>query len=131
MLKTYGITFVVFFLVDILWLGLVAKNIYAQHLGHLMADKTNWLAAIIFYAVFIGGLVLFAINPALQKESLKYAIMYGAMFGFMTYFTYDMTNLATLKNWPVFITIIDVIWGTLLNALTAGITFYIINFLAR
>ncbi len=130
MIRNYIITFVVFFAVDIVWLGFVAKDLYSKHLGFLMAAKTNWTAAIIFYAIFIVGLIFFAINPALEKESIKYAFLIGGLFGFMTYATYDMTNLATLKDWPVLITVIDIIWGTVLNSLTAGISFYIITLLS-
>lgn len=127
MIRNYGITFVVFFAIDLLWLGLVAKNLYAKHLGYIMADKTNWPAAIIFYLLFIAGLIFFAINPALEKNSIVNAFVVGGIFGFITYSTYDMTNLATLKDWPIFITVIDIIWGTVLNSLTAGVSFYIIN----
>lgn len=127
LIRNYGIAFVVFFAIDILWLGFIAKNLYKEHLGFIMADKTNWLAALIFYTLFIGGLLFFAIYPALAKDSIKYAFLVGGLFGFMTYATYDMTNLATLKDWPLIISVIDIAWGTLLNSLTAGVSFYIIN----
>ncbi|HZJ85712.1 MAG TPA: DUF2177 family protein [Erysipelotrichaceae bacterium] len=127
LVRNYLIAFVVFFVIDILWLGFVAKDFYREQLGFIMATKTNWPAAIVFYLIFIGGLMFFAINPALAKDSIKYAFLVGGLFGFMTYATYDMTNLATLKDWPLVISIIDIIWGTLLNALTAGVSFYIIN----
>lgn len=126
-IKIYLVTFIVFFVIDIIWLGFVAKKIYRDNLGDLMADKTNWVAAIIFYAIFIGGLIFFAINPALQKDSWTYALSVGALFGFMCYATYDMTNLATLKGWPLKITIIDIIWGTVLNGLTLVVSFFIIK----
>lgn len=131
MIRNYLIAFVVFFAIDIVWLGFVAKNLYNQHLSHLMADSTNWVAAIIFYALFIGGLMFFAINPALEKNSIAYAFLVGGLFGFMTYSTYDMTNLATLKDWPLLITVIDITWGTVLNAMTAGISFYVINLFVK
>ena len=126
-LKVYGITVVVFFLVDIVWLGFISKNLYQKYLGDFMAPKVNWTAAIIFYFIFIAGLVFFAINPAIGKESLKYAILVGGFFGFIAYSTYDLTNLSTLKDWPVNITIIDITWGTFLNAATSGITFLVAN----
>lgn len=128
-IKQYVVTFVVFFAIDILWLGFIAKNLYKENLGHLMRSSTNWTAAIIFYTLFIGGLIFFVINPALEKNSIVYALLVGALFGFITYVTYDMTNLATLKDWPLKITIIDIIWGTVLNGLTASISFYIIKFI--
>ncbi|MFH5836163.1 DUF2177 family protein [Proteiniclasticum sp. C24MP] len=123
-LKLYLMTLVIFFLVDIVWLGVISKKLYKEYLGHLMGP-VNWPAALIFYAMFIAGLVFFVINPAIEKESLIYAIIVGGFFGFITYGTYDLTNLATLKDWPVTITIIDLIWGTFLNAATAGITYYV------
>lgn len=126
-LKVYGITVVVFFLVDIIWLGFISKNLYQKYLGDFMAPKVNWTAAIIFYFIFIAGLVFFAINPAIEKESLKYAILVGGFFGFIAYSTYDLTNLSTLKDWPINITIIDITWGTFLNAATSGITFLVAN----
>ena len=92
-----------------------------------MAPKVNWTAALIFYALFIAGLVFFVINPALAKDSLMYAILAGGFFGLITYGTYDLTNLATLKDWPLNITIIDLIWGTVLNAITSGITFTVVQ----
>lgn len=128
-MKTYLVSLIVFFAIDIAWLGFIAKKFYREQIGHLMAEKTNWPAAIIFYTVFIGGLVLFAVTPALEMNSWIYAMKMGAIFGFMTYATYDMTNLATLKDWPIIITIVDIVWGTVLNSLTAGISFFIIQWM--
>jgi len=125
--KVYLITVVVFFLVDIVWLGFISKNLYKRYLGHLMAPNVNWTAAIIFYFLFIAGLVFFVINPAIEKESLKHAILVGGFFGLIAYSTYDLTNLATMRDWPLNITVIDIIWGTILNAATAGITFLLAN----
>ena len=124
-IKLYFLTFVVFFLVDIVWLGVLSKNIYSKYLGHLMAPTVNWVAALIFYLLFIGGLVFFVVHPALLKESLQYAILAGGFFGLIAYATYDLTNLATLKDWPIMITVIDLAWGTFLNAATAGITYVV------
>ncbi len=124
-LKLYGIAFVLFMIIDLIWLGLIAKNLYQKQLGHLMADQVNWIAAIIFYLLFIGGLVFFAINPAVNDGEWTKALLYGALFGFMAYATYDLTNLATLKDWPIQITIIDLIWGTFLGASVSGLTFLV------
>ena len=126
-LKIYLVTTVVFFLVDIVWLGFISKNLYSKYLGHLMAPRVNWIAALIFYALFIVGLMFFVINPALAKNSLSYAIVVGGLFGLIAYSTYDLTNLATIKDWPLNITIIDIMWGTFLNAMTSGITFTIVQ----
>jgi len=108
-IKLYVIAFIVFFLIDMLWLGLIARNIYQRYLGHLLKPDVNWIAAIIFYLLFIGGLVFFVIMPAVSLESggLIRALLVGALFGLITYATYDLTNLATLKDWPIQITIID------------------------
>ena len=124
-IKLYFLTFFVFFLVDIVWLGVLSKNIYSKYLGHLMAPTVNWVAALIFYLLFIGGLVFFVVHPALLKESQQYAILAGGFFGLIAYATYDLTNLATLKDWPIMITVIDLAWGTFLNAATAGITYVV------
>ena len=126
-LKVYFITFCVFFLVDIVWLGFISKSLYNNYLGHLMAPNVNWYAALIFYFMFIAGLVFFVINPSIEKQSLLYAILAGGFFGLIAYGTYDLTNLATIKDWPVNITIIDLIWGTFLNATTSAITYLIVQ----
>lgn len=126
--KIYLITFGVFFLVDLVWLGLVAKNMYRDHLGMLMKANVNWPAAVIFYLLFIAGLIFFVIQPALAKGSLQYALLAGGFFGLITYATYDLTNLATLNNWPIFITVVDLVWGTVLSASTASISFLLIQF---
>ncbi len=124
-LKIYLLTLVVFFLVDIVWLGVISKNLYKKYLGHLMTPTVNWTAAILFYLLFIAGLAFFVINPALAKGSLLYAVLAGGFFGLVAYGTYDLTNLATLKDWPLLITVIDLVWGTFLNAATAGITYVV------
>lgn len=126
-IKIYFITFVVFFLVDIVWLGFISKSLYSKYLGHLMAPNVNWTAALIFYFLFIAGLVFFVINPSIEKQSIVYAILVGGFFGLITYGTYDLTNLATIKDWPINITIIDLIWGTFLNATTSGVTYMVVQ----
>ncbi len=118
-LKLYLITFVIFFAIDLFWLGVVAKNLYQNQIGHLMAEKVNWVAAILFYLLFIGGLVFFVLMPAVEAGSLWKAVWLGALFGFITYATYDLTNLATLKDWPITITLIDLAWGTTLGLSTS------------
>ena len=122
---SYLLTTIVFFAIDIVWLGFVAKDLYAKHLSHFMADNVNWTAAIIFYLLYIAGILVFAVYPAVEKNSFSYALIYGAFFGLVAYATYDLTNLATLKDWPVKIVIIDLIWGTVLTASVAVSGFYI------
>ena len=130
-LKVYALTLVIFFLVDIVWLGVISKKLYKEYLGHLMAPNVNWAAALVFYFLFIAGLVFFVIMPAIEKGDLMYAITVGAFFGLITYGTYDLTNLATLKDWPLNITIIDLVWGTFLNAATSGITYFVATSLLK
>lgn len=127
LIKQFMVSCIVFFAVDILWLAFVAKKIYQKHIGFIMADKVNVVAAMIFYIIFIAGLLYFVINPAITKESFKVAVLSGMFFGFITYSTYDLTNLATLKNWPLTITIIDITWGTLLCGLVSGISYLILK----
>lgn len=127
LLKSYLSSFAIFLVIDLIWLGFIAKNLYAKHLGFIMAKNINWTAAIIFYMIFVGGILFFVVNPALEKDSMSYAIIVGALFGFITYATYDLTNLATLEDWPLFITIVDLIWGSFLSASTSLGSFYIIK----
>lgn len=114
--KLYVLALPIFFAMDMTWLGLVAKNLYKEKIGFMMKTDVNWPAAILFYLLFIAGLVVFVITPALEKNSWQHAILYGGFFGLVTYATYDLTNLATTKNWPLSITIVDLIWGTVLAA---------------
>ena len=114
--KLYAITLPIFFAIDMVWLGLVATKFYRNQIGFLMRDTPNWTAAILFYLLFMVGLIIFVIEPAVTKREWMHALMYGALFGFMTYATYDLTNLATVKNWPMLVTVVDLIWGTVLAA---------------
>jgi len=123
--KLYLIALPVFFIIDMIWLGLVAKNFYRSQIGFLMKTNINWVAAIIFYFLFIAGLVFFVLSPAIEKRSLNYAIMAGIFYGLLTYSTYDLTNLATLKDWPLLVTIVDIIWGMVLSVSVSLITYLI------
>lgn len=126
-LKEFAVAFVTFMIIDLIWLGFVAKDLYKKYLGFIMSPTVNWPAAILFYVLFIMGIVFFVLHPALEKDSVTYALLAGAFFGLVTYATYDLTNLATLKDWPLTITIIDLIWGSTLSALTASGAFLIIK----
>jgi len=116
-------------MVDMLWLGVIAKNIYQKYLGGFLSDNVNWTAAIIFYFIFVVGISIFAIYPAVNKDSVFNAILMGALFGFFTYATYDLTNLATLKSWPLTIVFIDILWGTTLSAIVSFSGFYIVKWI--
>jgi len=123
--KLYLIALPVFFAIDMVWLVLVARNFYQKHIGFLMKPDVNWVAAGIFYLLFIAGLVAFVITPAVEKHSWTHAVLFGAFFGLITYATYDLTNLATLKDWPVLVTVVDLIWGMVLSASVSVVTYLI------
>lgn len=125
----YLLTTIVFFVIDLLWLGLIAKGLYNRYLGSFLAEQVNWTAAIIFYLLFIIGIFIFVILPALEQQSYMKALIYGALFGFFTYATYDLTNLATLKDWPLQIVFIDIIWGAFLTASVSVSGYYIAQWL--
>jgi len=112
----YLITFICFFLIDMVWLGLIAKSFYRKHLGEMLSPKVNWAAAILFYLLFIFGLVVFVVRPGVIQNAPLNALLMGALLGLICYATYDLTNLATIKDWPLVVTVIDLIWGTVLGA---------------
>ena len=118
-------TAITFFIVDMLWLGLIAKNLYRDNLKSLLAEDFNRIAAFSFYALFIVGILIFAVLPALKDGNFSKALIFGALFGFFTYATYDLTNLSTLKNWPLNLTFIDIAWGTFLTATVASAGYFI------
>jgi len=126
-IKLFLIALPVFFVIDMVWLVLVAKKFYKEQIGLLMKPDINWFAAIIFYLLFIAGLIIFVISPAVEKHSWVHALIFGALFGLITYATYDLTNLATLKDWPLLVTVVDLIWGTVLAASISVITYFIAN----
>ena len=122
-LYIYLLTVPIFFLIDMVWLGLVASKFYQTHLGFLLGP-VNWTAAIIFYLIYIVGIVVFAIVPGIQAESVLKALVLGALFGFIAYATYDLTNLATIKDWPLIVTIVDLAWGAVLTGAVAAGGYY-------
>lgn len=122
-IKMYIIAFIVFLIIDAIWLGIISKNLYKKELGHLMSKKPNFIAAGLFYLLFLVGLVYFVINPSIINNDLPKLFISSGLFGLITYATYDLTNLATLKDWPLKITIIDLIWGTTLSILVSYLTY--------
>mgnify|MGYP003121094782 FL=1 len=120
-LIAYISTLIAFFALDMLWLGLIARKFYANQLGSLMADSPNWLVSIVFYAMYIVGIVFFAIRPAIEAEQVLKATLYGALFGFFCYATYDLTNLATLRDWPTKMVFVDILWGIILTGSCATV----------
>lgn len=126
---TYTLTALVFFSIDMLWLGVVAKQFYRSQLGPLMAGSVNWVAALLFYAIFIVGVLLFVSAPAAETGQVWRAVVFGALFGLIAYATYDLTNLATVRDWPVLMTVVDLAWGSVLTAVVGTAGYYIIRWL--
>lgn len=114
--------------IDGVWLGVVAKSFYASQLKGLMTDQVEWWAAGLFYVLYAAGIVFFAVQPA---ETLGRAFLYGAFLGLIAYVTYDLTNQAVLKNWPVIITVTDIAWGAVLTGLVSVIALWIMQLLGR
>ena len=119
----YVIATAIFLACDLVWLGLVARGFYQRHLGYLMRNPVNWAAALVFYLLFVVGLLIFAIKPALDAQNPLRALLYGALFGFFTYATYDLTNLATVRDWPLIVTVADLSWGVVLCSIVACATY--------
>jgi len=121
-----ALTFVVFLVFDLVWLIKISPRFYKKNLGHLMAEKVNYAPAIIFYLIFIVGITLFVIGPAyVGGRGWSYALIYGAVFGLVTYSTYDLTNFATLKKWPLNVTLADIAWGSFLSTATSISVYYL------
>lgn len=126
LLKTlilYLLTVPIFFAIDLVWLGVVARGLYKKRLAHVLNPQVNWPAALIFYLIFIIGILVFAVLPALEKGRAGHALLMGGLFGFFTYATYDLTNLATLKDWPILIVVVDIAWGVVLCGVVAALSF--------
>jgi len=124
----YAITASTFFLIELLWIGVIAKGFYAKFIGSMMADRVNWAAASIFYLTYIAGIVLFVIVPALKKGSgVLHVIVMGGLLGLFAYSTFDLTALALFKDWPFVVAIVDMAGGTMLTAGTAAATLLIIQ----
>jgi len=121
--KLYAISVPVFFLIDFLWLGLIAKPFYDRHLGYILRGQVLWRAAILFYLFFLIGLVVFVIAPAVESASLSRAILLGLFFGFITYQTYELTNYALVRDWPLIVVVVDIAWGMVLSSLVSAATF--------
>lgn len=116
-----------FIAIDAVWLSTMSKRFYRKQIGKLLADKPNFAAAAVFYAIYILGIIVFVLNPALEKDSLSYAILGGALLGITMYATYDLTNQATLKQWPTVLTVVDMAWGAFVTSIVATLTFLIVN----
>lgn len=126
-IKTYAITFIIFLVIELFWLITLAKNFYQKELGYIMKPKPNLIATIIFSFLFVLGIVFFVINPAIDQNSWRYALLVGVLYGLITYATYTLTNLATLKGWPIKVAIVDLLWGSILGGIVATISFFAVN----
>lgn len=126
-LGAYAIATVILFVLDFIWLGTIAKDFYRNQLGDMMLVDIKMGIAAAFYLTYTIGIILFAVKPAIKSQSLVLALGYGALFGFLAYGTYDFTNMATLKDWPVKMSIVDIIWGTSVSAFTATMTYMIVQ----
>ncbi len=114
-----------FLLIDFIWLKYIALSFYRSNIGHLMTDKPNLTIAGLFYLFYVVGVVILAVNPALEKQQWTLAVLYGGLLGLVAYGTYDITNLATLKNFPPIVAVVDMIWGTVLTASVATFSYFV------
>ena len=121
--KLYGIAVVTFFVIDLIWLGVVARSFYQAQMGHLLRANVNWAAAIVFYLIFVVGIVILAVWPAIERQSLGHAIALGALLGLVAYAAYDLTNLATLEGFPFRVVLVDMVWGTVLCGSVSAVTY--------
>ncbi len=121
---TYIAGLIAFLVIDFIWLKYIALSFYREQIGHLMLDKPNLGIALLFYLFYVVGVVVLAVNPALEKGQWMTAALYGGLLGFVAYGTYDITNLATLKTWPPIVAVVDIIWGTVLTASVATIAYF-------
>jgi uncharacterized membrane protein len=119
--KAYGFTLAAFLVIDLIWLGVVARGFYVSQLGPLLRDNPLIAPAALFYLAYVAGIVWFAVNPALADGSWRTAVLNGAILGLLAYGTYDMTNLATLKGWPLGVSIVDMLWGGAITAVSASL----------
>jgi uncharacterized membrane protein len=129
-IPAYALTLLVFLALDMLWLGVLSKDLYRRSIGHLMSSQVNWTAAVVFYIIFLCGLFILVVHPSVVSGSVKQVLVMSAVYGLCTYATYDLTNLATLKEWPVRLVFIDIAWGIFLNMATGLAGYLFLKWLA-
>jgi uncharacterized membrane protein len=112
---------------DLIWLGLIMDEFYQANLRHLMAGNINFLAAIAFYLLYTAGLFLFAVLPAVRAGKMRRAATLGVLLGLLAYGTYDLTNQATLKDWPFIVTVVDMAWGAVLTGALSVFGFFLVR----
>ena len=134
-MKTYALAYlataVVFLGLDFLWLSVMGPALYRPVLGESVLEKFNLIPALFFYVIYVAGIVVFAVSPALDNGRWTTALLYGALLGFFCYATYDLTNQATLKQWSTLLTVVDMAWGTLVTAAAATVASLLINAFAK
>lgn len=123
--KLYLISLFLMGLVDVVWIGVISKSFYQKHIGFLMTEQVNYIAAAIFYLIYAAAIVFFVVNPAIEKRSITDLIIKAAFLGLVCYGTYDLTNMAVVKGWNWTITIIDILWGTFVTMLSSLLTYAI------
>ena len=121
-LKLYATAIVVFFALDLSWLGVVAKKFYADQLGHLTRPDVQWGAAILFYLIYVAAIIVLCVKPGLERDSVGRAVALGALFGLAAYAAFDLTSLALLKDFPLKVAVVDLAWGTVLTGTVSGVT---------
>jgi len=121
---TYLATVPIFLAIDAVWLGTMAPKFYQTHIGHLLGD-VQWVPAAVFYLIYIVGIVLFAVEPGIRANTWWVATGLGALFGFIAYATYDLTNQATMKDWPLIVTVVDLAWGAILTGSVATVSYFV------
>lgn len=131
-LYAFGVSLLTMTVLDGAWLGFIAPKFYKQHIGFIMTSKPNWFAAAAFYVLFIVGVTVFVTYPGWKNDtSLLHVALLGALFGLVTYATYDLTNQATLKNWPAIVTLVDMLWGMTITAVVSVVTVTLLRHLVQ
>jgi uncharacterized membrane protein len=130
LVKAYFLTLLVFLAFDFLWLGIIAKGFYRRYLGHLFSEQVNWTAAFLFYLIFILGLMIFVIYPAVKTNTAAQAVWKGMLYGLVTYATFDLTNLALIRDWPATIVLVDIVWGIILSGIVSAAGYGIARWLS-
>ncbi|MDZ4675485.1 MAG: DUF2177 family protein [Gemmatimonadota bacterium] len=119
-LKLFGVGLLVLLVLDLIWLGVVAKGFYQEQLGHLMRPDVRWLPAVLFYLIYVAVVVAIVVVPAVEQQSLGRAVLFGALFGLAAYSAYDLTSLALIRDFPIKVAVVDLAWGTFLTATVSG-----------
>lgn len=127
----YAATALVFLVLDGVWLGFVATDFFQSHLGYIMRDEINLGLALVFYLFYAVGIVIFGVRPALDNNRWQTALLFGGLFGFFAYATYDITNYITIEGWPGIVVLVDTSWGTGVTALSSLIGWFVTSRILR